>query len=138
MSRTIPLIGTGLHKEAPASEAITPGMLIIRQSNGMVKKHATAGGAAAKAFALEIELAGKGIDTAYASGDLCFYSVFHSGEEVNALVAASATAILIGDALESAGDGTLRKGTTVILAYSLSAVDNSAGATAVRVYAEVA
>jgi hypothetical protein len=73
------------------------------------RKHSTAAGPAAKLFALEQEYLGEGITTSYASGDQVILGIFHSGDEVYAKLAANAPAIVAGDLLESAGDGTLRK-----------------------------
>jgi len=79
--------------------------------------------------------------------DRTFYFVSEPGEEVHALVAAAAPAIAIGDALESAGDGTVRKvvaraattsaQTNSIIGIALEAVDNSGGGTPVRIVMEV-
>lgn len=102
-------------KEAVAGGTILPGHLISRNSADAVVVHAVAAGKAQAAYALENEIwhdASSGIGnltTPYASGDKVFYGVFERGAEVNALVAAGAAAIVVGDFLESAGDGTLRK-----------------------------
>lgn len=133
-------------KELPAGGAITPGHLVQMNSAGKWVVHPTAKGYAAPAFAVEADLIGKGIDDAYASNDNVYTFICAKGAEVNALLAANAAAIVIGDYLESAGDGTLRKltaqsqsGTTPFavteggkpVAQALEAVDNSAvGATA--------
>lgn len=137
-----------LAKEGIAGGAVMPGHLIQGPDSALVV-HATAGGNARKAFAVEYDPS-KEIDDAYAEGDQLVYVVFKPGEEVLALVAAAATAIAEGDPLESAGDGTLRKhtpveasdgvtiNTSVIVAYARQAVDNSAGDKAVRIAVEVA
>lgn len=106
---TIVIKGRGLRKEALAAGAITPGHLVKYNSAGKFVVQATASGVVAKRFAVEQELAGTDIDTAYASGDTVFAEVVQSGSEVYALVAASAAAIVVGDLLVSAGDGTLKK-----------------------------
>jgi len=83
-------------------------------------------------WALENELIGKDIDTAYATNDLCQVEHFDSGDWVLAKLAANATAVLEGDKLESAGDGTLRRTTADyedFIAIALEAVDNSSGGT---------
>jgi hypothetical protein len=59
-------------------------------------------------FALEDELQGKEIGDNYSSGNRVLYGVFRTGEEINAILATSQT-IVIGDLLESAGNGYLRK-----------------------------
>lgn len=106
---TIVLKGRGIRKEAQAGGAIVPGMLVKLNSSGKYIAHNLASGVTTAAFAVENELAGEGIDTAYASNDRCFVEVPQKGGEVYALVAASAAAIAIGDVLVSAGDGTLKK-----------------------------
>jgi len=110
MPNTIALKGRGIQKEAPAAAAgIVPGMLLQRESDGDFAIHATAGEADIPLlWAKENEVIGNGIDTAYAAADNLIAEVFPPGGEVYALVAASAAAIVIGDLLESAGDGTLR------------------------------
>jgi glycerol kinase len=155
--KTIVLKGTPLRKEGVASEAITPGHLVEFGGVNDLRKHATAGGNARKAFAVEYDPENE-IDTACAAGDQVMYVTGHPGDEVYALVPAGAVAIAKGDPLESNGDGTLRKhvapsqavnegGTATytitqkvdgIVAYALEAVDNSAGASAVRISVEVA
>lgn len=108
MPNTILLKGRGIRKEAISAAAITPGYLVDINSSGQVLKHAGAGLAASPSFAVEDELNGKEISVDWASGDQVIYETLPAGAEVNALVAASAAAIVIGDELESAGDGTLR------------------------------
>lgn len=107
--KTILLMGDPVAKEAVANAAITPGHLIERMSTGKVRKHSTAGGPAMAMFAREEEYVGGGIDTAYASSDQVPFYVCRRGDEVYALLPASAPAVAIGDYLESNGDGTLRK-----------------------------
>lgn len=109
-AKTIILKGLGIRKEAAASGAVTPGHLVEKISTGAVKAHATAGGNAQKAFAVENDLIGATIDTDYASASRVQYNVMTRGEEVNALLANGQT-VVIGDPLESAGDGTLQKHT---------------------------
>jgi hypothetical protein len=138
MANTILLKGSPIRKEAIAAGAITPGHLILRDSNGKVAVHATAGGNNAPRFAFENDLVGLEISDAYAAGDQVQFIHCKRGDEVNALVAAGAGAIVIGDKLESAGDGTLRKYTNgVILAEAIQAVDNSAGAAVARIKVEI-
>lgn len=136
-----------LRKEGVASEAITPGALIEFGGANDLQNHSAAAGNARRAFAVEYD-PGKGIDDAYAAGDQVMYAVFKDGEEAYALVAAGATAITKGAALESAGDGTLRvQGDSAataedardsVVAYALEAVDNSGGAEVARIRVEVA
>lgn len=145
---TIILKGNGIRKEGAASSAITPGYLVEFGGANDLQPHSTAAANARKAFAVENDLVGDGIDTDYAVGERVQYEVFGSGCEVYALVAAAATAITKGAALESAGDGTLRILTTdaatddtqrdSVVAYALEAVDNSAGGTEARIKVEIA
>ena len=145
---TISLKGDGIRKEGIASEAITPGHLVEFGGTKDYRKHATAAGNARKAFALENDLIGSDIDTAYALNDTVQVGLFHSGCEVYALVAAAASAITKGAALESAGNGTVRVQAAnaatsqaqrdSVVGYALEAVDNSGGGSAVRIKIEVA
>jgi hypothetical protein len=107
-NRTVLLKGDPLIKELEANAAITPGDLIERMSTGKCRVHATAGGNAAKLIALENELEGEEIGDAYASTDRVRFAAGRSGDEFNMRLAASEN-VAIGDFLESAGDGTLRK-----------------------------
>ena len=107
--RTIMLKGRGIRDEALAAGTITPGYLIQRDSDDKVVAHSSAAGIAQKLFAVENELVGSDIDVDYLSGDTTLFEHVQRGGMVNALVPASSPAIVIGDQLESAGDGTLRK-----------------------------
>lgn len=139
--------GEPIVSEALSGGAITPGML-IEKSGATVVVHATAADTAQKMFALSNLSTGGSIDDAYISGERVRFGVFSSGQKVNALVAASAPAIAVGDPLESAGDGTLRKVVTdaatddtqrnSVVGYADVAVDNSGGATSVRLSVTVA
>lgn len=144
--KTILLKGDGLYKEALAGGAITPGHLIDRNSSNQFVVHATAAGNAYPMFALEDEAQGKDITDAYASGEIVNAVIPQKGAEIYAIVAAAAPAIAIGDELESAGNGTVRKVATTAVAQSnlrrvigraLEAVDNSAGGSAVRLKIEI-
>jgi hypothetical protein len=139
--RTILLVGKEhcIMKELVAAGTITPGHLVTITSAGKWAVHGTAGGNPGyKAFAVEADLNGKGIDDNYVANDWAYAWFTQPGVEINALVAAAATAIAVGDYLESAGNGTLRKlasGTPV--AQALQAVDNSGGGSSVRIQALV-
>lgn len=142
--------GAFLHAEAlaAAGSAIVPGMLVEITSTGTVQEHSTAAANAQKAFALPNLPNGGTIDDVYPVGDLVRYGVARSGQEAYALVAAAATAVPQGAALESAGDGTLRVQTAAaatsqaqrdsVVAYALEAVDNSGGGTTARIKVRVA
>jgi hypothetical protein len=136
--------------EYPASAAITPGHLVAVASTGKVAVHAAAGLATRPLIAVENALIGKGISDAYAADDLVQCVHAQPGDVIYALVAAGAAAIVKGDKLSSAGDGTFKKAVTasqltsgnytytpadVILAEADEAVDNSGGGAAVRIRA---
>ena len=132
-NNTIILKGCGIRKERTANASITPGHLVEVMSTGKLRVHATAGGHAQKEFAVENDLIGDGISTAYAAAAQVQYEVMERGAEVYALIANGQT-IAIGDPLESAGNGELRKythdsagldTTNNIVAYALAAVDMS-------------
>lgn len=147
MTNTILIKGRGIRKEALAAAIITPGYLIERIAAGTFQKHAGAGLNTSPLFAEENELFGKGIDDDYPAGDQVLAQFCVPGCEINAVLAANAAAIVIGDFLESAGDGTLRIATAdvatdtaqreAMVAVALEAVDNSAGGTEVRIKVEV-
>lgn len=95
-----------------AGGTITPGDLLARTSATAAVRHATAGGAALPLFAENAADRNKGIDDNYSSGDNFPALIPRRGDQVNGRVAAAAAAIAFGDALESAGDGTVRKVST--------------------------
>lgn len=93
-----------------ASEAITPGHLIDSfNSAGIMRyrKHATASIAVAKTVATEQSMLNKGVDDAYAAGDLVEASILSPGATAWMFIASGQT-IVHGNKLESAGDGTLK------------------------------
>jgi hypothetical protein len=152
MPRTVALFPQDMNervKEAACSEAITPGHLVDFTTAGLLRKHTTAGVNAVPRFALEQDYAGDTIDTAYAVNEQAKYIVGQPGDEFYAWIPAGAAAIVIGDFLESAGSGNLRKHTPpanlsaaapqykAIVGRALEAKDNSAGGTAVRLLVEV-
>lgn len=94
--------------EYEAGDTIIPGQLVQLVSDGTVQVHGTAGGVAEKAFALEDELQGKGIDDAYAEGDRVQVMYARPGDEVYAFLK-EGSSITVGEFLESAGDGSLQK-----------------------------
>ena len=143
-------LGSFIQSEAKAAagSAIVPGMLVEELAAGTVQEHSTAAGNAQKLFALpDLSNAGT-IDTVYPVGSTVRYGCAHSGQEAYALLAASATAVVKGAPLQSAGDGTLRVLATDaatsqserngIVAYALEAVDNSAGGSLARIKVRVA
>ena len=137
-SDTIILSGDPAINEAVAGGAITPGNLIQLESNGTVVVQATADAIVRKAIALENEVVGGEITTAYTSGNIVRYGVFKSGERARMRVVAGGAAIVRGDKLSAALAGGVKKGTSNIVAFALEAVDNSAGATQVFIDVEIA
>lgn len=143
-----------LRKEYQAGGTITPGHLVQIGSDGKAVVHAVAGGNQRKAFAVEDELQGNDINDNYTVDNMAQVDHFSNGEEVYAWLQGESTAVVIGDALESAGDGTLRKHVqpdlevsgaapdlqlNQIVGFALEAVDVSASGTAKsRIEIEVA
>ncbi len=160
------LKGHMTYKEALANsgvgaQALKPGMLLQLNSDGTVQAHGTAGGNAQARFAMENELMGQGLSgsnyagvpVGYSANDTVLFFVASKGSELQALVAVGAAAIVIGDLLESNGDGGLRKhtnqsvseagsGTDTIVSnpvvgVALQAVNNSSGSSQVPIKIEV-
>lgn len=129
MSKTITLKGDFIRKEGEGSGAITPGHLVEFDGSGDIQVHSTDAGIARKAFALENDLVGDGIDDDYELGDTVQYAVFPSGSEIYAWLD-GAENVSTGDALISAGDGSLRAigsepETDVVVAFALEDKNNS-------------
>jgi len=91
-----------------AAGAITPGHLLKIDSAGKVVVHATAGGNVTPIIALEDELWGKTIDDAFVTGDPVQVWTAQRGE-VAYMLLKDGENVVIGDYLESAGNGTLQK-----------------------------
>lgn len=108
--KTIILIGQEfeIRSELKANAAITPGHLVEFASDGDVQVHSTANGTAMRAFALENDLEGEEIDTAYAAADRVQVAHLPPGSVIYALIT-NGQSITKGDFLVSGGDGTLRK-----------------------------
>jgi hypothetical protein len=123
-----------------ASEAITPGHLVERfNSSGTAKfrKCTLVTGATLPAFALNQSMLNKGVDDAYASGDLVEVAIGSKGATFWAIIA-SGQNIVAGARLESAGNGTLRAlASGVAIAQAVRGVDNSAGPGDARIPVEV-
>jgi hypothetical protein len=135
-------------REAQAGEAdILPGMLLERDANGEYVSHVGAGLNAQKLFALENLADAKGIEDTYADNDRVRAVYAQPGDLINAALAASAAAIIIGSYLESSGDGFLRIATADaatdtaqrvgLVAVATEAVDNSSGPEGTRILVEV-
>ena len=114
---------SNIQEEYTANAAITPGMLVEMMSTGKIRKHATAGGNCEKMFLIEDALQGKGIDDNVAAEDYVRVWVAGRGDQVNALLRDEQT-IVIGDLLESDGEGRLQKHGTDKESYQ--SVDNAA------------
>lgn len=142
--KTINISGDHIRREGVTDEAVTPGHLIELGGSNDIQKHSTASGNAQRAFALENDLVGDGIDDAYASDDTVQYGVFGRGARVYAWLAYGED-VAIGAQLESAGDGALQEHTAVgsaveveaVVAVATEAVTNTSGGAAVRIIAEV-
>ena len=92
-------------EEYKADAALSPGHLLELTTTG-VKVHATAGG---KCYALvALEAPSAAVATAYASGDRVSCVWLRAGDEFLGILY-NGEAVVIGDYLESQGDGTLRK-----------------------------
>lgn len=144
--------GAEMYDGAKADATITPGDLVKRSSTGVIR-HATAGGNAMPMFAVNAADQNRGIDSDYASSEDVPVVIAARGTQIYGVVAASASAIAVGDFLESNGAGGLRKHTPQAVAESgsgsytiyanapiaiaLEAVDNSGGGTKVRIKAEI-
>lgn len=99
------------YEEARLSVAAYPGYLMEMATAGdagKYKPHATAKGKAIMVFMVEDDFRGNTIDDQYAIGDLARFVVAEPGDIINAVLADGET-IVVGDYLESAGDGTLQK-----------------------------
>lgn len=115
MSNTIKLKKySDVIEEYRAAGTITPGMLLAYGSNGKVAAHAVKGGSAVPIFALEDELQGKGIGDDYSTNDPVQCWLPYRGDQVYALI--KGAAVVKGDLLQSAGDGSLEKYTPALKA----------------------
>ena len=140
MAKTIALKGGFIRKEGEASSAITPGHLVEFGGINDLQVHSAAAGPARKAFALENDLVGRGIDDAYAAGETVQYGVFEQGAEVLAILAIGQT-IAKGDKLVSNANGQLKEyGTEVeqdsIVGWAMEAVTTTSAVA--RITIEVA
>lgn len=112
-------------EEFEAGGTIYPGMLVELNSDNEVIAHDSAGGRALTMVALENELEGQDIDTAYAEGDPVQVWVPYRGDNAY-MVLADGQNIAVGDMLESAGNGYLRKlNTGYVIGVALEALDLS-------------
>jgi hypothetical protein len=120
-----------LDEDGAAGVAITPGHLV--QGVATIQLHASAGGVAAKRFALERDERGDDIDTAYAVGDYVKVGSYSAGDRVYPFLA-SGENVAADSFLESNGDGTLRAyAAGEIVGRALEAVNASGGVTRIRI-----
>jgi hypothetical protein len=116
-----------------AGEVILPGALVRRaqKSPGVVAfmKNNVAAAFAQTAVALNASMLNRGVDDPWASGELIEVGILTAGATAWVLIASGAGACVAGDFLESAGDGTIRKGTAATgLFICLEDTNNSGGA----------
>jgi len=139
---------------AAVASTIKPGHLVVRAATGEVDKHVTAGGTAQAWVADTNLMIATDTDTVYTAGDTVRYGVYSTGQKVFVRVAAAAAAIVIGDRLQSAGDGTVQVfvpqvvdegGVAMVtiqpnnlVGFAVEAIDNSGGASEVFVEMRVA
>jgi hypothetical protein len=147
-ANTVVVKGNGIRKERLAGAAITPGHVLKLQSGNTVVPHNGAAETTSTWVAIENEIFGKDLNTAYATNDNVLIEVLVPGCEFYALIGAGAPAIVIGDILEiGTVAGTLRKvvasGSTPHTSRmsarfrALQAVNNSGGSSSVRCLVEV-
>lgn len=116
-----------------AGEPIIPGALVRRaqKSAGVVQilKNNGAAVPGQHAVALNASMLNRSVDDPWASGELIEVGILTAGATAWVLIASGATACVAGDFLESAGDGTIRKGTAATAMFvALEDTNNSTGA----------
>jgi len=125
---------------AAVSQAIKPGMLLERHTDGTFRKHSVGGGNAVPMFAREFEIAGGGIDAVYDDGDRVLGYIGRKGDEFYAFLAAGQD-VTLGEYLESNGAGALRAidttGAAIVRALEAKDNDPGSGGAAVRIKVEV-
>lgn len=121
-----------------ASESITPGMMIERFASGTTNRwrKSTLTGLVNKAYALDHPMANKGVDDAYAAGDLVEAMIATAGTTVWALIASGGN-VAFGAPLSDAGNGKVKAASGVTTAFALEKIDNSAGPGDARIRIEV-
>lgn len=133
---TIPIKGDFIQSERQANAAINPGHLIELMSTDKVRSNTQAGVLVPRTFAIEQEYEGKEITDAYATDDTVIYGAFPAGAEVYAKLAASATAVVIGDRLEAKNDGTVGtlSAADTLVATGIVTDDDNAATTGLAIY----
>ncbi len=107
---TIQLKGDFINKERAAGGVISPGQLVELDSSDEYIRHNTAAVVHSSSIAVEDSLQGSTVTDDYAAGDRVQVNVQRKGNEVMALLSPdlAGTPVVIGDFLESNGDGDLR------------------------------
>jgi len=133
---------------AAAATTIKPGHLIEELAAGTVQEHGGTALNAQKLFALTDLTLGGTRDDVYAAASLVRYGAFNTGQRVFGRVAVGSVAIVIGDELQSNGDGTVEKlvasaataqsARDSIVGYAREAIDNSGGSAEVFIELRVA
>lgn len=137
---TILLMGDPMIKQREAGGTIMPGHFLELNSADKVVVQDTADNAdALKWVAIENDIGGDDLDHAYLNGEVVRFAACRSGDEVYALLPASATAVVIGSLLTTVADGTVKLTSTEgdCIAKALEAVDNSGGSSVARVRIEI-
>lgn len=118
------------------SEALTPGMLVERfNDSGVIRwRKATTDVAGPPAVITNQSMLNKGVDDAYAAGDLAEVSILHKGATAWMFIGSDQN-VAAGDLLGSAGDGTLKTGATVARFTALENKPNVTTLTRIRVEA---
>lgn len=135
-------------KEAKATATITPGNLIQLDATGGCAPNTTTGDSppmiavedgyvGSSSQSTFLNNSGLAIDKQYISGDQVLYQPLITGCEFLATNPSSAAAIAYGSFLAADGLGNLIATTAVTKFVARAAVNNSAGATTVRVRTEV-
>jgi hypothetical protein len=122
---------SGRYDEMRAGGNIKPGHLLTINSDSETVVHASAAAKAAPVVAIENSLIGSTIETAYAEGDLVRLWHLNSGDWFYGILEDGHT-VAVGDLLESAGDGTLQKGSGVPVARAVEAVTTSGATKRIR------
>jgi hypothetical protein len=134
--RVIKLLGEPVQNEDHAcDEAILPGQLCERNSNGTVGLQSTAAANVPLLIALEREEMGQGVEVAYAIGDKVKIGAFHKGTRFAGYIA-SGQNLSIGSKVEANGAGGFRiLASGVALAESVEATGAVTAATRVALEA---
>lgn len=120
-----------------ASEAITPGMLIERFASAGVNRwrKSTLTGLASTCYALDHPMANKGVDDAYAAGDLVQACIARPGDTIWAMLTSGST-IALGAPLSDNGNGCMKAASGVTIAHAIETI-TAPYATGTRVRIEV-